>query len=94
MRTLIVGCGEYKTIFMEGVNIVAHCKNKEVQRIERREDVGELIDKWLAAAKREPSARKQIIKLIYHKRNKPAKSGQSVLRRLQQEGKIVLSTVV
>ena len=94
MRTLIVGQGEYKTVFMEGVNIVAHFKNNKVQRIEKREDVGELIDKWLAAARREPSVKKQIIKFINRQPKRPRRQNNSVLARLKREGKIVISSVV
>jgi len=94
MRLLIVGSESDKTIIMDGlVPCVARIKDGEVVEMQRRADAGTLIEKWLEAAKRNPIAKKQILKFVekVERRRRPMRD---MLSELQEKGRIVLSGVV
>ena len=94
MRLLIVGSESDKTIIMEGlVSCVARIRDGEVVEIEKRADAGVLIEKWLQAAKRNPIAKKQILKFVekVERRRRPRRD---MLSELQEKGRIILSGVV
>jgi len=94
MRLLVVGSEADKTIIMDGpAPCIARIRNGEVVEMERRTDAGELIEKWLQAAKRNPIAKKQILKFV--ERRERRKSGRrDILNELREKGKIILTSVV
>ena len=94
MRLLIVGTEEDKTVIMDGmVPCVARIRGGEVVELQRRADAGALIEKWLEAAKRNPIAKKQILKFVekVERRRRPRRD---ILSELQEKGRIILSGVV
>ena len=94
MRLLIVGTEEDKTVIMDGmVPCVARIRGGEVVELQRRADAGALIEKWLEAAKRNPVAKKQILKFM-EKAERRRQPRRDILSELQEKGKIILSGVV
>jgi len=94
MRLLVVGTEEDKTVIMDGlVPCVARIKDGEVVEMQRRADAGTLIEKWLEAAKRNPHAKRQILKFI-EKTGRRGRAQRDLLSELRRKGKIVLSGIV
>jgi len=94
MRLLVVGTEEDKTVIMDGiVPCVARIRDGEVVEMQRRADAGALIEKWLEAAKRNPIAKKQILKFVekIERRRRPRRD---ILSELHEKGRIILSGVV
>jgi len=94
MRLLVVGTEEDKTVIMDGlVPCIARIRGGEVVEIQKRADAGALIEKWLEAAKRNPIAKKQILKFVkkIERRRRPRRD---ILSELQEKGRIILSGVV
>jgi len=89
-----VGTEEDKTVIMDGmVPCVARIRGGEVVELQRRADAGALIEKWLEAAKRNPVAKKQILKFM-EKAERRRQPRRDILSELQEKGKIILSGVV
>jgi len=94
MKLLIVGNEQDRTLIMDGlIPCVARIRNGEVVEIERRDDTGILIEKWLTAARYNPIARKQILKFV-EKIERQRGPKRDVLSELQEKGRIILSGVV
>ena len=94
MRLLVVGTEEDKTVIMDGmVPCVARIRGGEVVEMQRRADAGALIEKWLEAAKRNPHAKRQILKFI-EKTGRRGRAQRDLLSELRRKGKIVLSGIV
>jgi len=94
MRLLIVGNEEDKTVIMDGlVPCVARIKGNEVIEIQKRADAGTLIEKWLEAAKRNPIAKKQILKFIEKIERRKGRR-KDMLSELREKGRIILTGVV
>ncbi|RLG67266.1 MAG: hypothetical protein DRO11_10345 [Methanobacteriota archaeon] len=94
MRLLVVGTEEDKTVIMDGmVPCVARIRGGKVVETQRRADAGELIEKWLAAAKHNPIVKRQILKFV-EKTGRQGRAQQDLLSELRRKGKIVLSGIV
>ena len=94
MRLLVVGTEEDKTVIMDGmVPCVARIRGGAVVEMQRRADAGALIEKWLEAAKRNPIAKRQILKFV-EKTDRQGRAQRDLLSELRRKGKIVLSGIV